>query len=685
MLGNGVSSLKGIGKKTEELLAKLEIRTVGELLTHFPQRYMEFHPPCPILSCKAGENIAILAKIKKAPTTLSLGSYKVTRTVLSDGHTDLAAVWYNSPFIVHRIESSKQYIFTGRLSQKKTGLLLEHPLIYTQEEYRMKCNTLQPVYSLTAGISNSFLIKQIRTVLNGISELEDYLPQDLLQNFNLSDYDSAMRKLHMPKNAEEAEQARKRMIFDDFFLFLYQIRLMRKENCSIKNGFAIQQKAKILEMFYKHLPYTPTGAQSRVIDEILSDMESAKVMNRLLQGDVGSGKTLVAAAALYMIFSSGFQGVVMVPTEVLAKQHFLSMQKMFDGMDKKPKIDLLTGSMSKKEHLEIYEKAKKHEIDILIGTHTLIQEELEFAKLALVITDEQHRFGVRQRRNLGKKGRNPHILVMSATPIPRTLALILYGDLDISVIDEKPEGRLAIKNAVIREEEREKAYIHIENEIKKGHQAYIICPLVEAGENTDIENVFDYREKLAKTSLKNYNIDIIYGRMSQNEKNRVMEDFIAGRTDVLLSTTVVEVGVDVPNATVMLIENAQQFGLASLHQLRGRVGRGKEQSYCIFVRTTESRNAKKRLDIIGKSNDGFFIAAEDLKLRGPGELFGIAQSGELKFSLADIYDDSEVFKAANKAADAVLHRKIMLTDEERKKFDTKLLQYREHFFDKVNL
>lgn len=369
----------------------------------------------------------------------------------------------------------------------------------------------------------------------------------------------------------------------------------------------------------------------------------------------------------------------MVPTEVLAKQHYQSLEKLWSKAKKAPRTALLTGSMSKAERLEVYERARSHEIDILIGTHALIQEGLEFARLALVITDEQHRFGVRQRESLEKKGSRPHVLVMSATPIPRTLALILYGDLDISTIESKPEGRLPIKNALIGAKQRDKAYVHIQKELQKGHQAYIICPLAEESEHLEAENVFDYREKLAKTALKNYNIDIIHGKMPQNEKDRVMDDFVRGRTNILISTTVIEVGVDVANATVMLIEDAQRFGLASLHQLRGRVGRGKAQSYCIFVGTSDSENAKKRLEIIANSNDGFYIAAQDLKLRGPGELFGLMQSGELMFSLGDICDDTEIFAAAERSA-AILHnQEIILSDIEKEKLDQRILRYRQDF------
>lgn len=673
MQEKSVSSLKGVGKKTEEMLERLNIRTVGDLLLHFPQRYIEFEEARPVRAWKEGERAAILARVESGPRRETRFA-KATRALLFDGSEKLEAVWYNAPFISHRIRPMQRYVFLGRLITGRTGKLLEHPIVYTEEEYEKELGSLKPVYPLTAGLRNGVLIRQLDALLQTLPALEDYLPGEIRDRFGLLAYDEAIRKIHRPQKALEVSEAKRRLIFDDFFLFLSYIRRIKEERGGMESVFSIGACEEVLRHFYGLLPYVPTPDQERAISEILSDMQGGRVMSRLLQGDVGSGKTMVAAAALYAVFRSGYQGAIMVPTEVLAAQHYQSLRRIWGNEENPPKTALLMGSMSRAERIKIYEGVRTHAIDILVGTHALIQEGLEFARLALVVTDEQHRFGVRQRECLEKKGEHPHVLVMSATPIPRTLALILYGDLDISTIESKPSGRLPIKNALIGAAQRGPAYAHIEKELQKGHQAYIICPLAEESEHLEAENVSDYGEKLAKTSLKNYNIGIMHGKMPQAQKDRVMADFIEGKTKILISTTVIEVGVDVANATVMLIEDAQRFGLASLHQLRGRVGRGETQSYCIFVRTSESEAAKKRLEIIANSNDGFYIAEQDLRLRGPGELFGLMQSGELMFSLGDISDDTEIFAAAQEAAELLQSGEVILSGFERERLDRKILQ-----------
>ena len=402
-----------------------------------------------------------------------------------------------------------------------------------------------------------------------------------------------------------------------------------------------------------------------------------------MQGDVGSGKTVIALIALLACTYSGYQASIMVPTEVLAMQHFKSMSKLIEKLSKPPKIALLTGSMTKKEHLKVYEQIRNHDIDILIGTHALIMESVEFDNLALVITDEQHRFGVRQRQDFAKKGFEVHTLVMSATPIPRTLAVILYADLDISNIVTKPVGRLPIKNAVIEKKDREKAYLHIKKQIEKGHQAYVICPMVEESESIDAENVIDYTEVLKKYFANSISIKFLHGKMLPSEKDKIMNEFAEGKIQILVSTTVVEVGVDVANATVMMIENAERFGLATLHQLRGRVGRSSLQSYCIFVKTSNSKSAKQRLEVVGNSNDGFFIASEDLRLRGPGEIFGMAQSGDLAFEIADIFRDFDVLKQAKEAVDLLENAEIDAFSSE--KISKKLDEYQSERLDKLSL
>jgi ATP-dependent DNA helicase RecG len=439
-----------------------------------------------------------------------------------------------------------------------------------------------------------------------------------------------------------------------------------------------------VEKIKDNLPYSLTGAQQKVLDEVYNDLESGQVMNRLIQGDVGSGKTIIAILALLQVAYHGEQGAFMVPTEVLAKQHYESMVQLFEEHSIDKKTILVTGSMTAKEKRIAYEKIASHEADIIVGTHALIQEKVVYDKLALVITDEQHRFGVGQREMLGKKGEEPHVLVMSATPIPRTLAIIIYGDLDISIIDELPANRLPIKNCVVNTGYRKKAYDFIKSEVLKGRQAYVICPMVEASEMIEAENVLDYSKALQQ-ALPGISVEYLHGKMKPKEKNKIMEQFSLGEIQILVSTTVIEVGVNVPNATVMMIENAERFGLAQLHQLRGRVGRGKYQSYCIMVNGSEKNDTKERLEILNKSNDGFYIASEDLKLRGPGDIFGIRQSGDMEFKLGDIFTDSNLLKTVSEEVREILCEDPELELEKHLELRNKLEEYLEKSYDKLNL
>ena len=444
------------------------------------------------------------------------------------------------------------------------------------------------------------------------------------------------------------------------------------------------EKQEECRRLLKDLPYRLTNAQLRTLEEVLGDLKSGSVMNRLIQGDVGSGKTIIAVLALLAVCENGYQGALMVPTEVLARQHYESVAELFAAHGVEKKVILITGSMAAKEKRLAYEKVASHEADIIIGTHALIQEKVVYDNLALVITDEQHRFGVAQREMFGNKGQMPHVLVMSATPIPRTLAIILYGDLDISVIDELPANRLPIKNCVVDKSYRPRAYRFIENEVKNGRQAYVICPMVEESEMIEAENVLDYTKAL-RENLPGIRVEYLHGKMKGKEKNKIMEEFAAGNIQVLVSTTVIEVGVNVPNATVMMIENAERFGLAQLHQLRGRVGRGDKQSYCIMVNASGNKEKNRRLEVLNKSNDGFYIASEDLKLRGPGDLFGIRQSGDLEFQLADIYTDAVTLKKVSEDVNRLLARDENLEEEENRELKKRLDRFMEEKYEKLNL
>ena len=476
---------------------------------------------------------------------------------------------------------------------------------------------------------------------------------------------------------DELMFARNRFVFEEFFMFILILRRLREQTVNNKNAFQMKELPEIDE-FIKRLPYTLTGAQKKVWEEIKADLKSERQMSRLVQGDVGSGKTILAVSALLMAVRNGYQGALMAPTEVLARQHYEDMKKFAQICPFSFRPVLLTGSMTAKEKRDVNERIALGMADVIIGTHALIQENVDYPNLALVVTDEQHRFGVRQREALAGKGREPHILVMSATPIPRTLAIIIYGDLDISVVDELPANRLPIKNCVVDTTYREKAYRFIEKEVDEGRQAYVICPMVEESENLEAENVMDYAQTLQQSLHSGIRIACLHGKMKQAQKDEIMEAFSRNQIQVLVSTTVIEVGINVPNASVMMVENAERFGLAQLDQLRGRVGRGKDQSYCIFVNGSKSGEKKERLEILNRSNDGFYIASEDLKLRGPGDLFGIRQSGLLDFKLADVYQDAQLLKQSQKAvswAEEQLRRKPEERDEQFEEFRLYLEEY----------
>lgn len=561
---------------------------------------------------------------------------------------------------------------------------MEQPEIYRPETYAAMVSSMQPIYGQTKGLGNKAITKAITAAIAaGVAETE-YLPEALCRKYALEDLSSALEHIHFPKDESELLAARKRLVFDEFFMFLLSVRFLKdkKEDRKSLYPFVIDESVRELS---ERLPFSLTGAQKRVVEEVYKDLSSGRIMNRLIQGDVGSGKTIVAVLALLQAAAGGFQGALMVPTEVLAKQHFESMETLFHQMGLSIKPVLLTGSMTRKEKREVYGQIERHEADIIIGTHALIQETVVYDHLALVITDEQHRFGVRQREMLSKKGEEPHILVMSATPIPRTLAIILYGDLDISIIDELPTGRQPIKNCVVNRDYRPRAYRFIEKEVQAGHQAYVICPMVESGEMLSAENVLDYTKTLQKELSPFIQVEYLHGRMKGKEKNEIMERFAAGEIQVLVSTTVIEVGINVPNATVMMIENAERFGLAQLHQLRGRVGRGSDQSYCILVDGSGEDGTRKRLEILNKSNDGFFIASEDLKLRGPGDMFGIRQSGDLEFRLADIFTDADLLKMVSEEVNELLEEDPLLQKEENAGLRDRLDAYLEQGVERLNL
>lgn len=678
-----IETLKGIGEKTAKLFEKVGIRTIDDLLHYYPRGYDTYGEPKAIGELSEDETGTVEGFLKSGATGVHVNGLSIVQATISDMTGKLRLVWYHMPYLKNTLRPDSHFIFRGRVIRKKNGLTMEQPQMFNPEAYEELLSSMRPVYAQTKGLGNKMITSAVEQALAFRTLERDYLPAGLRIANELAEYNFAIEHIHFPSNEEELKFARKRLVYDEFFFFLLAVRHLKEKRQNVQSPFHMEKQDECRKLLVD-LPYRLTNAQLRTLEEVLKDLKSGSVMNRLIQGDVGSGKTIIAVLALLAACENGYQGALMVPTEVLARQHFESVTELFEkhGVDKK--VILLTGSMTAKEKRIACEKVASHEADIIIGTHALIQEKIVYDNLALVITDEQHRFGVAQREMFGNKGQMPHVLVMSATPIPRTLAIILYGDLDISVIDELPANRLPIKNCVVDKSYRPRAYRFIENEVKNGRQAYVICPMVEESEMIDAENVLDYT-KILRQNLPGIRVEYLHGKMKGKEKNKIMEEFAAGEIQVLVSTTVIEVGVNVPNATVMMIENAERFGLAQLHQLRGRVGRGDKQSYCIMVNASGNKEKNRRLDVLNKSNDGFYIASEDLKLRGPGDIFGIRQGGDLEFQLADIYTDAVTLKKVSEDVNRLLEQDENLEQEENQELKKRLDRFLEEKYEKLNL
>lgn len=646
--------LKGVGEKTEKLFQKIGITTAEELLRYYPRTYDIYEEPVEIASAEEDKTVSIRATIATGIYINQIRNLQVLTTTVADASGRLPVAWFNAPYLRGTLKKGSVFILRGKIIRKKGRPQMEHPEIFTPAAYEEIIHSMQPVYGLTKGLSNKMITKLVHQILDTRPLHGEYLPEEIRERYQLADANYAIRTIHFPKNMQELLTARKRLVFDEFLLFVLAIQLLKEKTEEAPNTFPMKP-VWTTEEIIEGLPYDLTGAQKNVWHEIERDLSGHKLMSRLVQGDVGSGKTVIAFLAMVLSAENGFQSALMVPTEVLANQHYEGFLRLMEEQNiASCHPVLLTGSTTARQKREIYQKIADGEVNVIIGTHALIQEKVEYKNLGLVITDEQHRFGVRQRETLTTRGNPPHVLVMSATPIPRTLAIILYGDLDISIIDELPAKRLPIKNCVVGTSYRPKAYSFIEKQVQMGRQAYVICPMVEESEGLEAENVTDYARKLQEILPGEIKVEILHGKMKPKEKNRIMEAFASGEIQVLVSTTVVEVGVNVPNATVMMVENAERFGLAQLHQLRGRVGRGEHQSYCIFIQGNNEENTSKRLKILNESNDGFYIAGEDLKLRGPGDLFGIRQSGLMEFKIGDIYNDEGILKNASEAAGEIL-------------------------------
>lgn len=669
-----ITSIKGIGEKTAALLKKIGIETVRDALLYYPRTYIQFPEVKSVAEAVDGEIAAIVGRIIAAPVVKKVRSMQITVTTIGDSGSKMNLVWFRMPYIKNSLTVGESYIFYGKVQHKNGRLCIEQPVMYSYEQYQKMEECFLPVYTVPKGLSNNQMQKMMRAALEQEVLFTEYLPDELREKYQLCEYNYAIKQIHFPDDMNAVITARKRLVFDELFLFILNLQYQKERTERDLNSFSFHQDQFIEELTAK-LPYQLTNAQLRVVQEIKQDMRGPYAMQRLIQGDVGSGKTVLAFLAMADCAHNGYQSAIMAPTEVLAQQHYESFQNMCRLFDLEIPLILLTGSMTAKQKRTAYEQMQLYPNAMIIGTHALIQEKAVYRQLALVITDEQHRFGVRQRGSFAEKGQIPHVLVMSATPIPRTLAIILYGDLDISVVDEVPAKRLPIKNCVVNTKYRPKAYEFITKQVEAGHQAYVICPLVEESENAEGENVTDYAKRLIKELPEHIKVGLLHGQMKPKQKNEVMEQFAKNEIQVLVSTTVVEVGVNVPNATVMMIENAEKFGLAQLHQLRGRVGRGDAQSYCIMINATDTEKSRKRLDILNRSNDGFAIANEDLKLRGPGDFFGIRQSGEMQFALADIYQDAMILQQAAGEVTKLLEEDPDLEMSKNKSLKQYLLSY----------
>jgi len=683
LLDSGVRYAKGVGEARDKMMNKLGIFTMRDLVGYFPRAYEDRTEFKNINGVIIGETVCVRAMAAGAPklSHIRKGLDLVKLRVVDEANS-MEVTFFNQSYIKDTIKQGESYIFYGKVSGTLLAPEMINPLFEKESATGTLTGRIMPVYGLTAGLSQKAIINAVKSVLTACGDsLPDVMPDSVARNYELCRARFAYENIHIPVDEMSLELARKRLIFEELFLISTAMRLLRSRRGD-KAGKSIVTPD--FNSYFNALPFGPTGAQKRAVGEAARDMGMQRPMNRLVQGDVGSGKTLVAAACCWMVWKAGCQSAFMAPTEILANQHLCSLTKLLEPLGMK--VGLLTGSMTAKRKHEIYDRLGCGEIDLIIGTHALLSEGVKFNELALVVTDEQHRFGVDQRTVLGGKGDSPHVLVMSATPIPRTLALIIYGDLDISVIDEMPPGRRQIKTYVVGEQQRERINGFIKKLVGEGRQVYIVCPMVEESESTDdgLKSVREYHEVLKKDVFPGLRTALIHGKMPSKEKDSVMKAFTAGETDILVATTVVEVGVDVPNAALMVVENADRFGLSQLHQLRGRVGRGEHESYCILFRGAAGAVSKERLDIMGMTNDGFKIAEEDLKIRGPGDFFGSRQHGLPEMKIASYATDMIVLSQAQIAADELLGADPYLDKPEHLKLKEQIGRMFEINIDRMN-
>ena len=668
-----VRYLKGVGPKTAERFEKLGILTLSDLLCHYPRRYLDFSKPYSIAEAPADTECVVKAEVFAKPGGRILpGGRRMERITAGDDVSSLEITWFNNPYVTQKLELGQKYYFQGIV----TGGMLRRQMVNPQvrTDAQVKSSPFEAVYPQTEGLTSSAIAKCVRQLLPHAELLPDPLPSEMLKKYRLLSKADAVRAIHCPATEEEAFAARRRLIYEE--LLVLQLGIGRMKNHGAASTGAPMKKADA-SPFWESLPFSPTGAQRRAVEEILTDMSGETSMNRLLQGDVGSGKTLVAAAAIWACIRAGYQAALLAPTEILASQHAENLNRLLSpfGM----RVALLTGGMKAAARRTTLAAIRDDEADLIVGTHAILSEGVEFARLGLAVVDEQHRFGVRQRGLLAEKAANPHLLVMSATPIPRTLGLLMYGDLDISILDELPPGRKPVKTRCITGKKRADLYGFLDREIDSGRQVYIVCPAIEDAGGSGLNAVKSYYEDIAKAYLPDRRVGLMHGKLKPKEKAEVMDDFKSGRLDALVSTTVIEVGVDVPNATVMVIENAERYGLSALHQLRGRVGRGAAESWCFLVSDNASESVQKRLKFLCSTSDGFAVAQYDLETRGPGDFFGSRQHGLPTLQIADLMNDTRTLHAAQSEAVALLAEDPLLERPEH----ALLARQVEQMFDKA--
>ena len=653
-----IKYIKGVGEARALAFRSIGVSTVGELLRFYPRAYEDWSKILPISQCLIGENVCIKGTVMfPVKNERVRGGMLIAKATITDGDDVIAATFFNNKYIDKMLKSGEEYLFYGKITLGKFSAreMITPMFIKSSQSVEIK-----PIYPQNKNITSKIIQSAVQNALEKVETIPEYLPQEIIEEYNLVSLDTAIRNIHFPKDDEDLQRARDRLIFDELFILQLSLLSLKNENKEVKTKNILTKDNT--EEFFGILPFTPTNAQKRAVKEAIGDMQKGKQMNRLLQGDVGSGKTAVAAAIVYSSSKNGMQSALMAPTEVLATQHYETFVRLFSGTG--IKCELLVGSTKAKDKKEIKERLKKGEIDLIIGTHALIQEDVEFERLGLVITDEQHRFGVKQRTGLCGKGDNPHVYVMSATPIPRTLALIFFGDLNVSILDELPPGRQKIDTYSVSSAKRGSMFEYIRKHLDEGYQAYIVCPLVEESEMMQgIMSAEEYYKK-AQVPFNGYKLDLLHGKMTPKKKDEVMVKFKNGETQLLISTVVIEVGVDVPNAVIMVVENAERFGLSQLHQLRGRVGRGQAKSSCILVTDAKGEEAKARMRIMCETTDGFKIADEDLRLRGPGDFFGTRQHGLPKLKIADILTDTKILTQTQHLAMSIMEENRLFEREE---------------------